>query len=74
MKSSISIDEASDMQIIDVELRERPLDDLYQVTLTYPDGGVWTGWIPNSELYSIYDTYLGRIAFMEEMGCTLTHY
>ncbi len=66
--------QASDMQIVDVELREKPLDDLYQVVLTYPDGGVWSGWMPNSELYSIYDIYLGRIAFMEEMGCTLTHY
>ena len=59
--------QASDMQIVDVELREKPLDDLYQVVLTYPDGGVWSGWMPNSELYSIYDIYLGRIAFMEEM-------
>ena len=30
--------QASDMQIVDVELREKPLDDLYQVVLTYPDG------------------------------------
>ena len=53
--------------ISDSEPRAYPLDDLYLITLICKDGTEMSRWMPNSELYGIYDSYLARLDFIEEI-------